>query len=342
MVFEYSDLRSEKPECQVAQNTMGSDGQPNRLDDQSDAARRMGLSPPTDRVVAVLEYLAAHPRGASASATARALELNGSTCAVLLASLERARWVERAPDKTYRLGAGLLSIVDAMRARFPLLGAGDTALRRLAEELGCTCVLTRIHSDHLLVVAAAGGGDLAGSRADRRFPIDPPYGSGAMAWRAPDEIERWLDLPAKPLTRSERARYRRFLAGIRARGYAVWRLDEGDGALVGRVREMLDALRGDPHSEALRERLVRLFASFGRHGYLSSEIVRERSVPVSYMIAPVFGPDGQPHYEIVVQLLRAAMRGAEIDAVGERLLATAGLLSDAIGGPRGGRAAGFR
>lgn len=321
---------------------MRSDGSSNTSTGRRASAERVGRSPPTDRVIAVLEYLAAHPRGASASQAARTLGLNGSTCAVLLASLERAQWVDRARDKTYRLGGGLLSVVDALRARFPLLGAGDTLLRRLSEELGCPCVLTRIHADHLLVVAAAGGEELAGSGTDRRFPIDPPYGSGAVAWRTADEIERWLDLPAKPLTRSERARYRRLLAGMRERGYAVWRLDEGDGPLMGRVREMLDALRGESHSDALRERLVRLFASFGRHGYLASELARDRSVPVSYMIAPIFGPDGQPHYEIVVQLLRAAMRGDEIEQVGERLLATAALLSDAIGGARAGRAASFR
>jgi DNA-binding IclR family transcriptional regulator len=303
----------------------------------------VSLSPPTDRVVAVLEHLAANPRGTSASAAARALGLNGSTCAVLLASLERARWVERAPDKTYRLGAGLLSIVDAMRARFPLLGAGDAVLRRLSQDLECACVLTRIQSDHILAVAASGGGDeLTGSGSERRFPIDPPYGSVAVAWRPAAEIESWLDLPATPLTRSERARYRRFLADIRERGYAVWRLDERDAPLLRRVREMLDALRGDPTSLALRERLVRLFASFGRHGYLSSELARDRSVPVSYMIAPVFGPDGQPHYEIVVQLLRSSMRGAEIEAAGERLLAATAVLSEAIGGDRAGRTAGFR
>ena len=123
----------------------------------------------------------------------------------------------------------------------------------------------------------------------------------------------------------------------------MWRLDERDEPLLGRVREMLDDLRGDRHSDALRERLVRLFATFGRHGYLASEIARDRSVPVSYMIAPIFGPDGQPHYEIVVQLLSPAMKGAEIEAVGERLLASAVVLSDAIGGARdAGRVASFR
>ena len=321
---------------------MKPDGSSNNPLHQRSSNARSGLSPPTDRVVAVLEFLAAHPRGARASEVARTLGFNGSTCAVLLASLERAHWVERARDKTYRLGSGLLAVVDALRSRFPLLGAGDTLLRQLSEELGCPCVLTRIHSDHLLAVAAAGGEELAGSGSDRRFPIDPPYGSGAMAWRPADEIERWLDLPARPLTRSERARYRRLLAGIRERGYAVWRLDEADGALLARVREMFDALRGDPHSEALRSRIVRLFASFGRHGYLPSELEREGTVPVSYMIAPVFGPDAQPHYEIVVQLLRAAMSADEIDRVGERLLSTAALLSDAIGGGRAGRKAAFR
>src|SRR5262249_26018919 len=157
------------------------------------------------------------------------LGLNGSTCAVLLASLERARWVERAADN-YRLGAGLLSLCDAMRARFPLLGAGHALLRRLAQGGGCPRALTRLHPDHLLVVPASSGGTggLSGSGTDRRFPIDPPYGSVAVAWRSDAELEQWLDLPATPLSRGERARYRRFLAGICERGYAVWRLDEGD------------------------------------------------------------------------------------------------------------------
>jgi DNA-binding IclR family transcriptional regulator len=306
------------------------------------AAERAAQSPPTDRVVAVLEYLAGHPRGASASSAARDLGLNGSTCAVLLASLERARWVERAADKTYRLGAGLLTMVDAMRARFPLLGSGEAVLRRLSDELACPCVLTQVHLDHILVVAATRGGEMGGSTRERRFPIDPPYGSVAVAWRAPERIERWLDLPATPLSRGDRARYRRFLAGIRDRGYAVWRLEEGDGLLMGQVREMLDALRGDPHSQGVRERLVRLFASYGRYGYLTSELARDRSLPVSYMIAPVFGPDAQPHYEIVVQLLRPALRGDEIERAGERLLTAAAELSDEIGGARADRAAAVR
>jgi DNA-binding IclR family transcriptional regulator len=306
-------------------------------------ASRVSHSPPTDRVVAVLEFLAANPRGVSASGAARALRLNGSTCAVLLASLERARWVERAADKTYQLGDGLLSVVDAMRTRFPLLGAGEAVLRQLSEELGCACVLTRILTSHILVIATSRGEELGNaSGTDRRFPIDPPYGSVAVAWRSADEIERWLDLPATPLARAERARYRRFLADVRERGYAVWRLDERDQPLLGRVREMLAELRGDPHSDALRERLVRLFATFGQHGYLASELARDRSVPVSYMIAPIFGPDGQPHYEIIIQLLRPAMRGSEIEAVGERLLAGAALLSESIGGARAGRATTFR
>ena len=105
---------------------------------------------------------------------------------------------------------------------------------------------------------------------------------------------------------------------------------------------MLDEMRGDPHSDALRKRLVRLFATFGQHGYLASEVARDRNVPVSYMIAPIFGPDGQPHYEIIVQLLRPAMRGSEIEDVGERMLASAALLSEAIGGARAGCGASFR
>jgi DNA-binding IclR family transcriptional regulator len=261
-------------------------------------AKRSSASPPTDRVVAVLELLAANPEGVSASSAARALRLNGSTCAVLLGSLARARWVERAADKTYRLGAGLLPLVDAMRARYPLLGPGEEVLRQLSDALGCACVLTRIDASHILVVAASRGEELGGTGPgrDRRFPIDPPYGSVAVAWRSAEEIERWLDLPATPLTRSERAHYRRLLADVRECGYAVWRLDERDPLLPGRVR----------------------------------------------VIAPIFGPDRQPHYEIIAELVRPAMRGSEIESVAKRVLESAELLTRAIGGTRAGRSASFR
>ena len=56
-----------------------------------------GLSPPTDRVVSVLNLLAREHAGLSASAIARRVHVTSSTCATLLLALESADYVERYP-----------------------------------------------------------------------------------------------------------------------------------------------------------------------------------------------------------------------------------------------------
>jgi DNA-binding IclR family transcriptional regulator len=293
-------------------------------------------SPPTDRVVGVLNLLAAEDKGLSASAIARRLQMTSSTCATLLAALDGADYVERSPDKTYRLGSGLLPLAQSLHGRFPLLGVAHDELSRLCAELRCGATLTRIAGDHLRVLVAVGanGQDPLGVAPGDRFPLSPPYGAIAMAWRPDAEVDQWIDSASAIMTPTERDHERRVMVDIRTRGVGVWSLEPRAAPLVERIRSLIGDLASSPTSQQLRDQVTELFAVFGRHGYTADELAARRSLSVGYVLAAIFGADGQPRYEIDLHVLRTTMSGAVLDDALDRVLESAALLTGVIGGER--------
>ena len=137
----------------------------------------------------------------------------------MLAELQRRSWIARREDRRYTLGSGLLSLVHGLRSQFPLLDRGREALNFLHQKLGAGCSMSKIGMTHLTTVDAVG----------QRFPIDPPFGLVAMAWRDDDAVAGWLHRVTPRLTPSDVATHRRVLADIRDRGYGAWRFDAAHG-----------------------------------------------------------------------------------------------------------------
>jgi DNA-binding IclR family transcriptional regulator len=293
-----------------------------------------GLSPPTDRVVSVLNLLARQDDGLSASAIARRVNVTSSTCATLLLALESADYVERFPDKTYRLGPGMLPLAQALQSRFPLLGAAHEELRELCAELQCGATLTRIGTEHLRVMIAVGadGQEPLGVVPGDQFPVSFPYGAIAMAWRPTAEVNRWIESAPTTMSSAEQDHERRVMADIGSHGFGVWSLEPRAAPLVDRIRSIVGDLAAGPSRPHLHDQLTELFAVFGRHGYTSDELATCRTLSVGYVLAPVFGADGQPRYQIDLHLLRTTMTRDAIGAVLERVRQSAALLTRAIGG----------
>jgi DNA-binding IclR family transcriptional regulator len=293
-----------------------------------------GPSPPTDRVVSVLNLLARQHDGLSASTIARRVNVTSSTCATLLLALESAGYVDRSPDKTYRLGPGMLPLAQALHSRFPLLGAAHEELEQLCAELQCGATLTRIGVDHVQVMIAVGaeGQEPLGVVAGDEFPVSFPYGAIAMAWRSPAEINEWIESAPTAMTRAEQEHERRVMADIGSRGVGVWSLEPRAAPLVERIRTIVGDLATDPNRPHLHEQLTELFAVFGRHGYTVDELEACRALSVGYVLAPVFGADGQPRYQIDLHLLRTSMTREAIDVVLERVLQSASHLTRIMGG----------
>ena len=292
-----------------------------------------GPSPPTDRVVSVLNLLARENVRLSASVIARRVNVTSSTCATLLSALESADYVERFPDKTYRLGPGMLPLAQALQSRFPLLGAAHEELGRLCAELHCGATLTRQFADHLRVVVAVGahGQEPLGVVPGDQFPVSFPYGAIAMAWRPEAEVDQWIESAPTAMTSAEQEHERRVMADIASRGVGVWSLEPRAAPLVERIRSIVGDLGAGPTRPQLHDQLTELFAIFGRHGYTADELATCRTLSVGYVLAPVFGADGQPRYQIDLHLLRPTMSRAALERVLERVLESAALLTRVIG-----------
>ncbi|MCF2532858.1 IclR family transcriptional regulator [Yinghuangia soli] len=282
----------------------------------------MSTSPPTDRVIAIVELLLDAEDGAALSEISERLGLNRATCAAVLGALEHHGWAERGEDRAYRAGAGLVPIAGAVLARVPVVDGAQDLLRELSAATGLAASLSRVAADHTSVVASSGRG--RPGPADRtRLPIFPPFGAVVMAFRTPAERREWLARTPDPAAREH---LDRFLATVRAEGVGIWRLDDAMEQVTEAIRTM-SALTGRsdlPQMSAFLRRIGR--------GYLSGELQNAETLPVSYMAAPVFGHDGRPRYEVELHLLRPDAPRAEVRTLATHLTDVANQLTTLCGG----------
>ncbi len=287
-------------------------------------------SPPTARVVAVLEALSAAPDGLSSSALARDLGLSTSTAATILAALNSTGYVERQADKSYRLGPGLLRLLDGLRRRYPLLGVADVELESLASELDCGVTLARVTTDSLEVILTAGSTEDLDNRAGHRVPLDVPYGAVAMAWQDGAAIDEWL--ASSKSGRSATARQRMVLDDIRARGYAVYGIPNDADTAIAQIHDLLASVATDATLDAVRSQLSRLAGVVGGRILHTDQLAGGEHRSVSYVIAPFFGADAQPRYLVSLHLFRDAITSTELARRGDRLLACTRVLTSHIAG----------
>jgi DNA-binding IclR family transcriptional regulator len=245
----------------------------------------------------VLDVLADSPVPMTSSQLASACGVSTSTCALLLAELDQRNWVARRPDRRYVLGSGLFGLVDGLRAQFPLLDLGREVLTDLHQTLGAACSMSMIGDGYLATVDAVGHATDGEHAVGQRFPIDPPFGLVAMAWRDEGAVDRWLRAVMPRLTRTDIDGHRKVLADIRNRGYGAWRFDDAHPGL----RERLTALLASMDSgERLAHRLTSLMTMVT---LTSVTRTLERDLATAeFVVLPIFGTGGQPRYQIEVRL----------------------------------------
>ncbi|OBF67252.1 transcriptional regulator [Mycobacterium sp. 852002-51971_SCH5477799-a] len=280
-------------------------------------------SPPTARVMNLLTTLANSSRGLTSAELAKSCAISTSTCALVLAELERRAWVARHTDRRYVLGSGLFGLVHGLRDQFPLLDRGRDALRFLHDTLGAGCSMSRIGARHLTTVDAVGHGTDGEHAVGQRFPIDPPFGLVAMAWRDDDFVDAWLQRVTPRLSRTEIAEHRRVLADIRARGYGAWRFDDTHRSLHTRLANVLASL--EPTAQVTRQ-LTTLMTMVTLRSVTD---VLETELPTTeFVVLPIFAHDGQPEYQIEIHLGRSA--GLTLPELDTALRRAQGLLTAAV------------
>ncbi|ORW00277.1 MarR family transcriptional regulator [Mycobacterium kyorinense] len=247
----------------------------------------------------VLAALAGSTDGHTSAELSKTCGISTSTCALILAELEQRSWVARRDDRRYVLGSGLFGLVHGLRQQFPLLDRGRDALTFLHETLGAGCSMSKIGDRYLITVDTVGHGTDSEHAVGQRFPIDPPFGLVAMAWRDDDAVDAWLRRVQPRLTQADIAAHRRVLADIRDRGYGAWRFDDAHASLHDRLATVLASL--EPTAQVTRQ-LSTLMTMVTLHSV--TDTLETELASTEFVVLPVFGRNAQPEYQIEIHLGR--------------------------------------
>ncbi len=285
-------------------------------------------SPPTDRVVAVLDFLAGRPgERFGVSELARRLGLSKPTCLGIALSLSDAGYLVRDDtDKTYRLGPSLITLGHRAQESMRISPAAREQLRRLCSRFGGTAALSAVIDDRITVLdLAAPPGARPGVEIGQSYPFAPPVGLMFVLWDD-DAVRDWLArAPTIPL-RTDTERLDRVIADCRADGYLVERLTPGGRRLYSLLAGMSATL-----PDELRALLGELVSDIGERVYLRDERAGRGRHDISVISAPVYD-----HYRRQVMVasmhIGKALTEREIGERARALVATADEVTAQLGG----------
>ncbi|MUL46280.1 helix-turn-helix domain-containing protein [Mycobacterium sp. CBMA293] len=290
-------------------------------------------SPPTARVVAVLNFLARHPHDQfGLSELARRLDLSKPTCLGIVTTLADAGYLVRdAAEKTYRLGPALITLGHTAQESMRISPAARAELRRLCDQFNATAALSAVVDDRItLLELVAPQGSPEPVQVGQSYPFAPPVGLMFVLW---DEraVRDWLAKePTIPL-RTDSARLERVIAECRESGYLVERLTPGGRRLYAMMAGMSSNL-----PDELRVLLGELVSDIGERVYLPSESSGRAKHDISVIAAPVFDHHQRQVMVLSLQIGRA-LTDAEISKRARGLVTAAAALTAQLGGSQPGR-----
>lgn len=270
--------------------------------------RPLESSPPTQRVISVVELLAAQHASLSSAEIADTLDLNRSTVGAILVALGERGWVRRLPDLSYELGPALAAIGQRAVATQRDWEWLNAELERLAARIGCGAALTTISGEELEFLAMTRDRGLVpgGIDAGARFPLLAPAGAAMIAHAGAARQGGWLDTAPE-----QSCAYESVLEGIRAVGYSAWRLEPDSIPTLRVLADVMDHLAEHPTSKELRGRVLAILATVGGTAYDPATLDGETALPLSYLSAPVFDGDGHAVMELQIAPLRSAVTRTE-------------------------------
>ncbi|MEV6360976.1 IclR family transcriptional regulator [Nocardia asteroides] len=235
-------------------------------------------SPPTQRVVKVLELLSRYPTDRlSLARIVREAGLSRATAHAVLTQLTADGWTARDADGCYGIGLRLLTVARRAEAAFPLRRTAAPQLRALSERTGYPVFLAERDGESIVVTEVVGNPSAGWIRPGRRLPLAPPVCREFVAWAPEARRREWIG-SAEP---AHRDRLAVVLAEIRTRGYSVERLVDDSAPML----EVLAGLRDSPVTAALRAQLGSVITELITIDYLPDELGQENAVVT--LAAPV-------------------------------------------------------
>ena len=288
-------------------------------------------SPAADRVVRLLNFLAAHSgESFRLSEVARRLDFNKATAHSMLATMTDAEYLTyNADDKTFSLGPAVITLaVAAVEEDEKLALFARHEMVSLAKSVRAQ-VIANVVSGEEVVVIGSEGEPVPGSRGTRvgyRGRLVPPIGMVYHAWASPVQVDRWLDriyADAK-----ERARYRTLLSVVAERGFSV----AADEEMRQRLAVVLDGLQG-ASGDTARGVLREVFADLarGEHEHELVDIVEDRTYQIRHISAPVMDAQGAVRMGLLITGLPPLTGRALLDCA-DQLVAAARRVSELLAG----------
>ncbi|MFE3194649.1 helix-turn-helix domain-containing protein [Nocardia sp. NPDC059240] len=262
--------------------------------------RSVPSSPPTQRVIAIVELLAAASGPRTSAEIADRLELNRSTAGAILAALTERGWVRRLPDLSYELGPAIATLGRRAAEADDDHAWLERELEHLADRVDCGAALTTITLDHVEFLAVTRDRYTVGIESGARIPLLAPAGAAIIAHWGTARQQDWLETRG-PERRDE---YRAVLAALRATGHCVWKLESDSLPNLRVLSEVADHLADQPASKELRGRVLAQLAAIGGSAYDQRTLDRNVSLPISYISAPVFDAGGHAVMELQIGPLR--------------------------------------
>lgn len=263
-------------------------------------------SPPTRRVVAVVELLA--DRAGSHLTLAeicRELGISRSTGHAILTTLCSCDWVLRDPlSGRYSLGAGLPS---TSLPAAPLSRLLREPLRKLCSAMGMAACISELRDGSLAVIESA-----ALARPVRRCKPVCDYRSSrrsaGSSWPGAAAVgDEWM-AAAGPVNDVFRARVPKVLKEIQKRGYGIERLSDP----LLNVFAALLALEGTTAPDPVAARLAGAVGDLTIIDFLPGELNKIAQHPLATISAPIFDAHGhvvmsvsaQPYEQLTVEEMR--------------------------------------
>lgn len=272
-------------------------------------------SPPTERVMRILELLAADPeRHHSMSEIAQTLGISHGTCHAILATLAGRQWIVRDRHSAgYSWGPALAALARPLNKQ-----AFRPELQRLFDAVGRQVILG-VRQGATVVVTDSVGESIAGLRlgAGFRMPLVAPFGREFLAGAGENVKKEWVSGLGAPSPRLRR-RLAAVLDEVGRRGYAIDRMSRE----YVRVYSALQALAAEGEPDEITARLATAFADLTEVDYLPDEFAGGQPHPIASVSAPVRDLDGTVTMSVGVAPF-AALTTAEIVDLGAAVRETA-------------------
>ena len=285
-------------------------------------------SPPTERVIAVINLLTAHPhKRFTLTEITRQLDITKATCHVLLRSLTGAGYLVRHDDKTYTLGPALVAAGRVAEHSFSALGAARPEMELLADQFDAVVSAAATVGNELVVVERVGSSDASDHlEVGHRIPFVPPFGMPFVAWGEQGALEEWIERSGRPVTPELVAQWGAVHDGLRSLGYGVERMSDSSA----RVRRLVGELADEQLAPSVKQLLNRLIDEIGPSHYLPTELRGTRKLPVSVIYAPVLGASEHAEMSIALNMFRE-MSLRQVKHAGETIVLTGKRLSSVLG-----------